>query len=495
MTVKSIAIIGAGPAGLAALYEFLHTNSDGTTNVGAGPSTDRQFTKVVAFEQKSRAGGIWASSLEKADYDVPPQEILDTEQYNDPNIIHPSQTPPADLAVGAGVARREDPVANELEWKRSGVFEALFTNVPYRFTKFSYQKDEPKFLDKSRKYYPFLIHVELEDNIAKLIDDEGLDEFIRYYSTIEDVLKKEDKWIVTVKQNNPVKGEDYWYKEEFDAVVISNGHYTVPYIPQIEGLAQYNRAFPNSLVHAKSYRSPTEFVGKSVLVLGGSVSSVNIIQHIFPFAKKITSSKRGPNPVLEWVNRILEDKDIHSKPGVEKIDPTSGVVLFKDGLEEKFDKIVLCTGYHYHYPFLRNLLNVANFSHASCVRGLYQHTFSIDDPTLGTVGVAVSPLTFHSIESASAALAGVWSGAKTLPPKEEQIKWEQDRYDNSLSTRSFHFYDYRDIKKDLIDHIAAYFPIGRQNPLEPNIKYIEDVTEGYENLVKLFYLLKNSPIH
>lgn len=497
MVIKSIGIIGTGPSGIAALYEFLHTNSDGTTSVGSAASTDRQFTKVVAFEQKSKAGGIWATSLDKADYLVPPQALLDTEQYNDPNVIHPGQKPPADLAGETleKVKRKENIEANELEWKRSGVFEALFTNVPYRFTKFSYQKENPEFLDRSRQYYPFLSHGELGGNLEKIIEDEGLDEHIRYHSTVEDVVKKNGKWVVTVKQNDPIKGEDYWYQEEFDAVVICNGHYTVPYLPHINGLAQYNQNFPDSLLHAKSYRSPKDFEDKSVLVVGGSVSSANIVQHIFPFAKKITSSRRGPSPVFEWVNLILDDKDIHPKPGIEKFDSTSGVVHFKDGLEEKFDKIVLCTGYHYHYPFLRNLLKVANFSHASCVRGLYQHTFSIEDPTLGIVGVASSPLTFHSVEAATAALAGVWSGAKSLPPKEEQVEWEQARFDSSISTRTFHFYDYRDIKSEFIDHLVPFFPHGRPNPLEVDIKNVEDVTEGYEKLVDLFYLLKKSPIH
>lgn len=41
---------------------------------------------------------------------------------------------------------------------------------------FSYQKENPEFLDRSRQYYPFLSHGELGGNLEKIIEDEGLDE-------------------------------------------------------------------------------------------------------------------------------------------------------------------------------------------------------------------------------------------------------------------------------------------------------------------------------
>ena len=53
LNIDSIGIIGAGPGGLASLYEFLHTNKDGTSTVGTGKRAETPaFSKIVAFEQK-----------------------------------------------------------------------------------------------------------------------------------------------------------------------------------------------------------------------------------------------------------------------------------------------------------------------------------------------------------------------------------------------------------------------------------------------------------
>ena len=41
--------------------------------------------------------------------------------------------------------------------KRSGVYPYLSTNIPSRFTRFSYLPDEEKYHDKSRPIYPFYI--------------------------------------------------------------------------------------------------------------------------------------------------------------------------------------------------------------------------------------------------------------------------------------------------------------------------------------------------
>lgn len=70
-------------------------------------------------------------------------------------------------------------------------------------------------------------------------------------SIFEKILSK-DKWVVTVRHTSTDYEE--WYEEEFDAVVIANGHYTVPNIPHIEALAKFNELHPNTLIHSKSFR-------------------------------------------------------------------------------------------------------------------------------------------------------------------------------------------------------------------------------------------------
>lgn len=59
--VDSIAIIGAGPSGLAALYEFLHTSKQGVSSFGSKEPEEKAFEEIVVFEQKSNPGRMGCS--------------------------------------------------------------------------------------------------------------------------------------------------------------------------------------------------------------------------------------------------------------------------------------------------------------------------------------------------------------------------------------------------------------------------------------------------
>ncbi|CUM45811.1 uncharacterized protein AC631_04776 [Debaryomyces fabryi] len=498
LNIQSIAIIGAGPGGLASLYEFLHTNKDGSSTVGGPKSIDPKFTNIVAFEQKDKVGGIWATSGKDSDLPIPPQNLLDTESYANPDIIHPSQPIPDNLqntSVDKPVVKKLDPIARELEWNKSGVFPGLFTNIPSRFTRFSYLPNEVKYLDKSRTIYPFLSHEELSKRFSDFVDKEDLDKYVRKNSRVEGLFKNnKDKWVVTVRHTSAEYEE--WYEEEYDAVVIANGHYTVPNIPHIEGLAKFNELHPNTLIHSKSFRDAQKFKDKKVLIVGGSFSSINVLQYVVPLAKQTFISKRGPHLVFPWIDKAVDSEGIFKKPVIEKFLPESNEVLFSDGSKEKdFDIILLATGYHYHYPFLNKYLKVIEPSNLSRVSGLYYDTFAIEDPTLATVGVAISTINFHTIEASAAAIAGVWSNSKTLPTKEEQHAWEKEHIETTADNLFFHYYTHDTVKDNFIDKLHDYAPSGRKNPFEEDSQFLNEINEGINSLENLFYKLKNKTLN
>ena len=520
MTEKSIAIIGAGPAGLAALYEFLNTAKDGSSTLTDASKTykdfprpkEAAFSKVIAFELKDAAGGIWAPATPEADLPVPPQHLF--HKVNDPFVIKPANDLPENvedatlekpIVVDNGPNYSEEdeeggaskpyhgPLINELEWSRSGIFSFLFTNIPTRFTRYSYLPNEEKYLDQSRKIYPFLTHQELTKRFADFIKDNELDKHIRLNTSVEKVEKHGDKWLVTVRKKQG--SQSHWYSESFDHVVVANGHYTLPYIPSIKGLANYNAKFPNSLSHAKSFRELEEFKNKRVLVIGGGISTVNILQYLVPIAKSVTNSKRGPHAVFPYINDALVSDGIEPKGTIDHVDPVTGEFHFTDGSIGQYDKVIFSTGYHYHFPFFPNqdhfkLINPGNVSR---VGGLYLNTFDQVDPTLGAVGITVSQLNFHTIEGSAAALAGVWSGAKSLPPLEEQQAWEQKLVAERGDSLLFHYYNHHNAK-DFIELVLPYFPKGRYNPIEIDGAHVSDVDEGIKRLEKLFYGLKEGKI-
>ncbi|RLV96040.1 Thiol-specific monooxygenase [Spathaspora sp. JA1] len=495
INVDSIGIIGAGPGGLAALYEFLHTNKDGT-NSGTEQSVNPAFSRLVAFEQKSEAGGIWSPATVEADLPIPPQHILDSEEYQQPEVIRPSLEPPQGIEnakIDSPVVQNAGKYDNELEWNRSGIFPNLFTNIPARFTRYSFMPDEEKYHNKDRKIYPFLHHQELTQRFTDFIEQEQLNKYIRVNTTVEKVEKNDSgKWVVSARRKNGNKNE--WYQEEFDAIVVSNGHYTVPHFPNIPGLAEFNKKHPDVLIHAKSFRGTEEFKDKNVLVVGGSISTANVLQYIVPAAKRTVNSKRGKHYVFEFINDALVSDGITPKGQVTKIDPESGEVYFEDGTHEVFDKILFSTGYHYHYPFLSDYFKLVNPGNLSRVDGLYLHTFNQSDPTLGTTGIAVSQLNFHTIEASVSALAGVWSGAKTLPTVQEQKEWERSEVEGKGDSIFFHYYSQHEAKEKFVDKLAPFFPEGRTNPLEKDQQYIDEIEEGLVYLKDLFYGLKDKSI-
>ncbi|CCE83111.1 Piso0_003683 [Millerozyma farinosa CBS 7064] len=494
--VKKIAVIGGGPGGLAALYEFLHTNKDGSSTVGKEKAADPAFEKIVVFEQKDKAGGIWASDVEHSDPLFLPQELLDTESYNDPDVIHPEIEQPSGLTLENSY---DSPlVLNEnrkaLEWSSSGIYAELFTNIPTRFTRFSYLPDEEKYHDESRVIYPFLTHQELSQRLYGLIERENLSHYIRTNTRVEKVQKNEEgQWVITAKRKE--QGKEYWYQEEFDAVVVANGHYTVPNIPRIEGLAEYHRANHSLLLHAKSYRDRNIFKDKKVLVVGNSISSANLLQYIFPLAGETYLSKRSRHIVFPWIETATQSKGIKVKPAINRFIPETKEVEFTDSTTVKdFDVILFTTGYHYHYPFLKDILGVVEPSNLSRVSGLYLNTFSLKDPTLAVTGVAISHLNFHTIETSAAAIAGVWSNVKALPHKEELQAWEEDHKKSTGDNLLFHFYPPEKVR-DFINELSPYFPRARPDPLSRDEPYLmKDMDLANARLEKLFYDLKDGRV-
>jgi cation diffusion facilitator CzcD-associated flavoprotein CzcO len=56
--------------------------------------------------------------------------------------------------------------------------------------------------------------------------------------------------------------------EQFDAVLVCNGHYSEPQLPQLPGAA----GWPGLLMHSHSFRSAERFKGQHVAVIGASFS-------------------------------------------------------------------------------------------------------------------------------------------------------------------------------------------------------------------------------
>lgn len=115
---------------------------------------------------------------------------------------------------------------------------------------------------------PFRSHQVIRQYVEDLVHRRGYQDFVEYNTTVELVEKDGEEWRLVLRKG----GEklDYWWEERFDAVVVANGHYSVPYLPSIRGLKEFAEFHPGSVEHSKAYRGREKYRGK----VRGSASSM-----------------------------------------------------------------------------------------------------------------------------------------------------------------------------------------------------------------------------
>ena len=134
------------------------------------------------------------------------------------------------------------------------------------------------FSDVAFAYGTFVPHHIPRQYIESYFSLHKTDALLSLNTTVEDVTlittpkKVEERWKLTLRKHDSAQKVDVWWEEAFDAVVLANGHYSVPFIPEVKGLAEYIARFPGKILHSKTYRSPSIYRSKRVLTIGNSAS-------------------------------------------------------------------------------------------------------------------------------------------------------------------------------------------------------------------------------
>lgn len=462
LAVKKVAIIGAGPGGLVALNELLHTSKDGVStikNFNGENSLPEEgaFDDIVVFEQNKDIGGLW-NYTDETDPSFPKgvQDICNPSKVRT-RLSMPSQSILNNTSVEHPYTQRNQRKEN-YAWNHNGLYKDLYTNVPREYMRFSSGNPPDEFLDS--RFHPFLHHSDVFKYLKRFAERNDLKKYIRFGSAVEKVIKdvSSDKWIIQVGNYDSNTGQEKWYKETFDAVIVAVGRFNVPFFPPIENISKFDEINPNVIQHVKSFRSAENLKNKKVLIVGSSVSAVDITQYLIPVASEVhlalnksdikEKDETSGNAARLWISPIINDPSLLliKHPRIKRFKDKE--VEFEDGKIEVFDKIILATGYHIHYPFLdypeNSKLRLVKFTLEKGqnntalrkVNNLYLFTFSLEDPTLAHIGLAVSPFFFLMAEANSIAIAGIWSNAKSLPPIEEQKEWIDKEFN-----REVHIFD------------------------------------------------------
>ena len=160
--------------------------------------------------------------------------------------------------------------------------------------------------------------------------------------------------------------------------------------------------------------------------MGASVSGADIAYDLIGVAKgPVYAVIIGHKANGYFGDVAFKHPGIAQKPSISHIDASSGqrAVHFTDGTSvDDVDEIIFGTGYSWSLPFLPHVK-----VHNNRVPGLYQHVVYQNDPTLLFVGAVGAGLTFKIFEWQAVLAARLLAGRATLPPLEEQQKWERDR--------------------------------------------------------------------
>lgn len=405
-SIRSIAVIGGGASGAIVLDTLIKQQA---------------FDEIVVFEKRNRLGGIWVLDDEKEKLDIRPGS---TKEELDPRV-----EPPEELTEDNEVITGVSPTNPIHSFTPS--YRGMRTKTTENVMTFSDNKQWPK-LDKPG-FDRFTKGIYVQNYLESYLHRHPSN--IQLNTSVEKVIKRKDgKYSLYIRKLNG-DGTQTWSVKVFDTYIIATGAYHVPYIPDVPGLQEIYSKFPDRLQHSKSFQNKKQeldqYDNKTVVTIGGRPSASDLARFIEKRAKEIYSSVRSPQRTFLW-----ETSKIHIKPLI------THYTVYDEGFDVHFengsvvhnpDILIYCTGYQNSYPFLPSSVTTGWI-----VRDIYQHIISIDDPKITFLGLPLDGLNFRCIEYQAILIARYLAGLVSLPSKEEQLKWCNERFKEFGDSRLYH---------------------------------------------------------
>lgn len=233
-----VAVIGAGPSGLAALRAF-----QSAAKAGA------EIPEIVCFEKQEDWGGLWNYTWRTG-----------LDEYGEP--VHCS------------------------------MYRYLWSNGPKESLEFADYSFEEHFGKPIASYPPRAV---LHDYITGRLRKSLTREQIRFRTPVRMVRydAATGRFDVTVTDLVAAKT----YTETFDYVINATGHFSTPNVPEFKGFDKYS----GRVLHAHDFRDALEFKDKDVMIIGRSYSAEDIGSQCWKYgAKSVTISYRSAPTEWNW---------------------------------------------------------------------------------------------------------------------------------------------------------------------------------------------------
>jgi trimethylamine monooxygenase len=244
IAMTRIAIIGAGPSGMAQLRAFQSAKAKG-----------QQVPEIVCFEKQNDWGGLWNYTWRTG-----------VDQYG--NSVHGS------------------------------MYRYLWSNGPKEALEFADYTFDEHFKKPIASYPPRAV---LWDYIKGRVEKAGVKGQVRFNSSVNQVDFDNETQLFTVQVCDHIN--DQTYTEQFDYVVVASGHFSTPKTPEYEGFDIFN----GRILHAHDFRDAVQFKDKTILIVGSSYSAEDVGSQCYKYgAKQIYSCYRSQPMGYKWPKNWTE---------------------------------------------------------------------------------------------------------------------------------------------------------------------------------------------
>uniref|UniRef100_A0A5S6QTK9 Flavin-containing monooxygenase n=1 Tax=Trichuris muris TaxID=70415 RepID=A0A5S6QTK9_TRIMR len=287
------------------------------------------------------------------------------------------------------------------------MYKSLVTNLPKEIMAF------PDFPFSDNISESFVSHEVVAQYLQRYADYHNLLPLIKFNHSVvklENVACEDDQlWKVIAK--NLITGQIE--TELFHSVFVCNGHLSIPKIPPISG---YD-LFDGLIMHARDYREPGMFKGMTVACLGAGPSGTDISLELSEVASKVYLCHNDDRLAVSL------SKNIEETIGIERLERKAAVLY--NGRKISIDAIVLCTGYVYDFPFIKDDLGLKVDDNS--VSPLYLHMISIHFPSLFFIGLCRTVLPFPFFDVQVRFAVELLKGNISLPSVEWMLNDEREQ--------------------------------------------------------------------
>jgi hypothetical protein len=202
-------------------------------------------------------------------------------------------------------------------------------------------------------YPPHSVVLQYLQDYAKVFN---LEEHIHFSTTVTNA-ERGGKWVVHTEVTNLDGSKKTVTLADVDSLLVSNGRCAHPFLPSLPGLQLWLSS--GKAHHSISYREPSPYTNKRVVVVGNGPSGVDMAPEIATVAKKVYQSTRSPRTGNKSSEESLKSttgtKEIEFCAAIESFgDMRDGKVNLVDGtVLGEIDRVVLATGYRIHCAFLQ----------------------------------------------------------------------------------------------------------------------------------------------